>query len=179
MFSARRLPWFLAVVLIASAVALAGCGKKGASEKLAEGMMEKTLERATGGDVDLDIGGGGDNVTIKTEDGITTMSETTEWPTDMFTDLPKFTYGQVERVHRTRNNQNAEQGMTIWITGVEEGAIEKYSKDLEGAGWQSQMTIASGEGGMVSAQKGNLGLTVAYNYEEKTAALNVFSGAEE
>ncbi len=179
MFSARRLPWFLAVVLIASVVALAGCGKKGASEKLAEGMLEKGLERATGGDVDLDIGGGGDNVTIKTEDGTTTMSETTEWPTDMFTDVPKFTYGKVERVHRTRNNQNDEQGMTIWIVELEDGGVEKYAKDLEGAGWQSQMSIAGGEGGMVSAQKGNLGLTVAYNTQDKTAALNVFKGMEE
>ncbi len=179
MLRGRWLLWLLVMVLAVSVAVLVGCGKKGASEKLAEGMMEKTLESATGGDVDLDLGGGGKDVTIKTEEGTTTMSETTEWPTDMFTDVPKFTYGKVERVHRTRNNQNDEQGMTIWITGVEDGAVEKYSKDLEGAGWQSQMSIASGEGGLVTAQKGNLGLTVAYNNEDRTAALNVFKGMEE
>jgi len=179
MVRARRLSWFLVLVLAVSVAALGGCGKKGASEKLAEGMMEKTLESATGGDVDLDLGGGGKDVTVTTEEGTTVMSETSEWPTDMFTDVPKFTYGKVERVHRSRDTQNAELGMTIWIVELEDGAAEKYTEDLKGAGWQSQMTVASGEGGMLSAQKGDEGLTFSYNTGDKTAGLNVFRATNE
>lgn len=177
MLHERRFWWFLVVVLAVSVVALAGCGKKAASEKVAEGMLEKTLENATGGDADVDLGGG--DVTITTKEGTTTMSEASEWPSDMFAEVPKFTYGVVERVNRSRNTQNEQQSMTVWIADVQDGAIEKYTKDLEGAGWESQMSITSGQGGMVTAQKGNLGLTVAYNSEDKTAALNVFSGANE
>jgi hypothetical protein len=179
MIRAHRLSWLLVLVLAVSVVALAGCGRKAASEKLAEGMMEKTLEKATGGDVDLDLGGGGKDVTIKTKDGTTTMSETTEWPSDIFTEVPRFTYGKVERVSRTTDTQNGQKSMMVWIVELQEGGVEKYEKELEGAGWESQMSIAGGEGGMISAQKGNLGLTVSYNTQDHTAAFNVFSGAEE
>jgi len=45
----------------------AGCGKKKSDEKLAEGMMERTLKSATGEKADVDVNG--ENVTITTPQG--------------------------------------------------------------------------------------------------------------
>jgi hypothetical protein len=69
--------------------------------------------------------------------------------------------------------------MMVWVVEVQEGAIEKYSKDLEGAGWEVQMSVAGGEGGMVTAQKGNLGLSIMYNNEDRTTVVNAYSGVNE
>ncbi len=178
MFCGHRLHWSLVAVLVVSVVALVGCGKKSDSEKQAETMMEKTLEHATGGDVDVDLGGGGD-VTVKTEEGTTTMSETTEWPADMFSEVPRFTYGVIERVTRSEQTHDSQKSVMIYFRDLQNGGPEKYGKEIEAAGWQSQMNMAAGKGGMISAQKGNLALTLTYNYEDRMAVLNVFSGADE
>lgn len=177
MFCGHRAWLLLVVVLVVSVVAVVGCGKKDSSDKLAEGVAEKTLGKVLGGGAEVDLDGG--DVTIKTEDGTTKMSETAEWPSDMFSGVPEFTYGVVERVSRTKDTTSGQTSMTVWLREVKDDALEKYGSDLEGAGWEAQTTMTSGEGGMISAQKGNLGLTVMYNKEDQFAALNVFSAAAE
>lgn len=162
-------------VLVLSVFMAAGCGRKETGEKVAEGMLEGTLERATGEDAEVDLGGG--DVTIKTEEGTTTMSETAEWPSDMFADVPEFTYGVVERVTRS-DRQGGQKAMTVYFRELRADGPESYAKDLESAGWQSQMSMAAGKGGMINAQKGDLALSLMYNNDDKEAVLNVYSGAQ-
>lgn len=52
-------------VTVTVALALAGCGK--AAENLAERGLEEAIERESGGEVDIDLGGGGFNV--ETDEG--------------------------------------------------------------------------------------------------------------
>lgn len=176
--SGRRLQsGLMLVALLLSVLVAAGCGKKESGEKLAEGMMEKTLESATGGDVDVDLGGGGDNVTIKTKDGTTTMSETSEWPSDMFSDVPRFTYGVVE--HVTKGVEGGMQKFNVHLRDVEDGALEKYDADIRAAGWESQSMTQSDEGGMISAQKGGVALQFMYNKKDHRGIVIAFLVPEE
>jgi hypothetical protein len=166
----------LGVVVLLVGVVAVGCGKK-AGERAAEGLMERTLERATGGDADVDLGGGGKDVTIKTEQGTTTMSETAAWPADFMTDVPEFKYATIERVSRTVGAKDGQFSMTVWFNSLQEGGVDKYVEELKAAGWQVQQVIEAGQGGMVSAQKGeDTGLNIAYNSEDGTGAVNAFTG---
>jgi len=168
----------LGVVVLLVGVVAVGCGKK-AGEKVAEGLMEKTLERATGGDADVDLGGGGKDVTIKTDQGTTTMSETAAWPDDFMPEVPEFTYGTIERVSRTVGTKEGQRSMTVWFKDLQEGGIDKYVEELKAAGWQVMQVIEAGQGGMASAQKGEgTGLNVAYNIEDNTGAVNAFTGMD-
>jgi hypothetical protein len=167
----------LGVVVLLVGVVAVGCGKK-AGEKAAEGLMERTLERATGENVDVDLGGGED-VTIKTDQGTTTMSETASWPADFMTDVPEFKYATIERVSRTVGTKEGQLSMTVWFNSLQEGGVEKYVEDLKASGWQIQQITAAGKGGMVMAVKGEeAGLSVAYDTEEGTGAVNAFTGMD-
>jgi hypothetical protein len=175
MFHERWGRALLGVLLVASLVAFVGCGKKPSGEKTAENMMEKTLEKATGEKADVNIEGG--NVSIKTGNSSMEMKETSEWPADMFSDVPRFTYGVVERV-----TSGQEGGMTkfnVYIRDVEEGAFEKYGADIKAAGWESQSTMQSDDGGMISAQKGNIALQFIYGKKDKTGVVLAYSMPEE
>jgi len=163
----------LGVVLLASALLLVGCGRNDAGEKVAEGLMEKMLEQGSGGDVDVDLGGG-DDVTVTTEEGTTTMSETTEWPSDMFEGVPQFTYGVVERVTRS-DRADGNKAFMVYIRDMAADGPENYKKDMEAAGWQSMMSTAAGAGGMINAQKGNVALSLTYNNEDKTAVVTAYT----
>jgi hypothetical protein len=161
----------LVIMLVVSVAVFAGCGKKASDEKTAENMMEKTLEKATGEKTDVNIEGG--NVTIKTGDSSVEMKETSEWPADMFSDVPRFNYGVVERV-----SSGQEGGMTkfnVYLRDVADDAMEKYGADIKAAGWESQSTMQSDEGGMISAQKGNLALQFIYGKKDRTGVVIAFS----
>jgi hypothetical protein len=171
MFCERRFCWLLAIVLAVSVVAFVGCGKKESGEKVAENMMERTLEKATGEKTEVDVEGG--DVSIKTGDSSVEMKETSEWPADMFSDVPRFAYGTVERV-----SSGQEGGMTkfnIYVRDVADDAMDKYGADMKAAGWQSQSVMESDEGGMLSAEKGNIALQVIYNKKDRTAVVIAFS----
>ncbi len=161
------------VVLLGVLVAL-GCGKQKANDKLAEGMAERTLEHAIGGHADVDIKG--EDVEVKTDQGRMQMTKTTDWPSDMFSGVPRFTYGVIERV--AKSEQDGRKSYNIYLRDVQDGAVEKYQTDIKEAGWESQSMMQSDAGGMVSAQKGNLGLQFVYNKSDRTGVVMAFSAPE-
>jgi hypothetical protein len=164
----------LVAVVLLSILLAAGCGKKKSDEKLAEGMMERTLESATGEKADVDLNG--ENVTIKTGQGRVEMAKTGEWPSDMFSDVPRFTYGVVERV--SREQADGMQKFNVYLRDVEAGAFEKYDADVKAAGWESQAMMQGDSGGMISAQKGNLALQFVYGKDDRTGVVIAYSMPE-
>ncbi len=174
MFGRRLQCGLMMVALLLSVVVVAGCGKKTSDEKLAEGMMEGTLERATGEKTDVDLNG--DNVTITTADGTTELSNTNEWPADMFPEVPRFTYGVVENV--SKGDEGGMKKFNVFLKEVEDGAFEKYDADIRAAGWGSQSTTQTDEGGMISAQKGNMALQLMYDSRDRTAIVIAYTVPE-
>lgn len=162
------------VALLLSVLVAAGCGKKKSDEKLAEGMMERTLKHTTGEKADVDLNG--ENVTITTGDGRVEMTKTSEWPSDMFSDVPRFTYGVVE--HVSKGQEGGMQKFNVHLRDVEDGAFEKYHADIKAAGWESQSMMQGDSGGMISAQKGNLALQFVYGKEDRTGVVIAYSMPE-
>jgi len=174
MFGRRLQCGLMLVALLLSVLAAAGCGKKASGEKAAETAMEGMFERATGEKTDIDVNG--DNVTITTADGSVEMSDTSEWPSDMFPEVPRFTYGVVE--HVSKGDEGGMVKFNVHLKDVEDGAFEKYDADIRAAGWEAQSTMQTDDGGTISAQKGNMALQLMYNRRDKTALVIAYTFQE-
>ncbi len=171
-------PWrpeaLFGVALVASLFMLSGCSKKDATEKLGETMSERMLERATGGEADVDIDG--QNVSVKTKDGNVQMTSTDQWPSDMFAAVPPFPYGKVERV-----TSGVEEGMkkfNVWLRDVPDDASDRYHAELKAAGWESQITMMGEQGGMLNAQKGTLAVQFMHAKHNKAGVFVAYEVSE-
>ena len=78
----------LAVAMIGFALVATSCGA--AAEKLSEEAAERALESASGGDVDLDISGDGDEFTVNvdSEDGTFSIGSDVELPSELQIPVP-------------------------------------------------------------------------------------------
>mgnify|MGYP000908127745 CR=1 FL=1 len=159
------------VVLVMCALLAPGCGKK-AEEKGAEKMMEKALSEATGKETTVDLQKEGD-VHIENKDMQVDITSTSTWPADMFPEVPKFDAGAIERV--VTSNEGGVKKFNIYFNDIKDGAVKQYAETLKAKAWDvNQMQM--GDGGMLNAQKGKLGVTFAYSTKDKKdGMLAVFS----
>jgi len=131
-------------------VGVGACGK--VSDKVGEKVAEKSIEGATGADVDASD----DGVTIKTKDGEYSSKTTKElpkgWPSDI---LPVADGFAIENVTETKT---AEGTMSIVSTKGSKGAgelVDSYVDAFEANGVEVAMQTKSGDGGMVNGTKGD------------------------
>lgn len=169
MISAKVFARIVMCIMIAGALLIGGCGKK-SEEKTAEETMENMLKVSTGKDVDVNIQG--KDIKIEGQDSKAQLSETSVWPPEMFEDVPKFTAGKIEHVTKTQEGSN--QTFNIFFVDIEGDALKKYTTALNEKGWKTQL-MDMGKGGMISAQKDNLGMNFSFNAEDKKGLLAVFS----
>lgn len=141
-------------------VGAGACGK--VSDKVGEKVAEKSIEGATGADVDASD----DGVTIKTKDGEYSSKATKElpkgWPSDI---LPVADGFAIENVTETKT---AEGAMSIVSTkGSKDAAelVDSYVDAFEANGVEVAMQTKSGDGGMVSGTKGETSYQVMIGSE--------------
>ncbi len=165
-----------AVVAVAAFLVLTSCGggEKAANER-AEAGIEKVMKATTGKDADVEIEG--KSVKIKGEGFSHDMSETSQWPADMFPGVPEFTFGKIERV--SKGEEGGMMKFNIFLRDMEPGGVEKYVAVLKRAGWRADITAMGGKGGLVAGQKGDLGMNFMYSTERGDGMLAVFSGMDE
>jgi hypothetical protein len=118
----------------------------------------------------------GKSVKIKGEGFKHDITETTEWPADMFEGVPEFTFGKIERV--SKGEEGGMMKFNIYFHDIEQGGVERYVNLLKEAGWQADL-IGGPQGGIVSGQKGELGLNFMFSTEDGTGMLAVFSGMKQ
>ena len=160
----------LGIVVIVAIAMPTGCSKEKASEK----MTEKMIEKATGEKTDVDLDGG--DVRVKTGETDVHMTKTDEWPSDMFESVPRFTYGKVERV--TSATEGGMKKFNVYLREVPDDASDRYAAELKQAGWDVQVMAMGPKGGMMSAQKGQIGVQFAHNKGEKTGVFIAFQVEE-
>jgi hypothetical protein len=130
-----------------------------------ERMMERAFEGATGGQYDIDRNGDGGSIKIKGEDG--SQIEITSdgggklpagWPSSVpLSGNAKIEYGG------TVSDGSGGKNLSVSFTtndSVSEVA-EFYADKLGSNGWTVEANIATGDGAMISAKKGN-DVAVAY-----------------
>ncbi|MBN1425019.1 hypothetical protein JXA88_10715 [Candidatus Fermentibacteria bacterium] len=157
-------------VLAACWACVVACGGKSTGERLAEKAMEKAMERGGVKDADVDMKSG--KVRFKTEEGDGEISYQEEgWPKDLPHSVPEFSLGKVKGVIRTERAEK--QSWNIVLESLEDGAVAKYAKQLEGKGWAIMSQMTTQEGGMVQATKDDLLLIGMFNTEDGEGSLSI------
>jgi hypothetical protein len=174
-----RIPKYSAVVgvvsILVGLLVFASCGRgEKAANKQAEAVAEKILKATTGKDAKVEIDG--KSVKIKGEGFKHDLTQTTEWPADIFAGVPEFTFGKIERV--SKGEEGGMMKFNIYLTDIEQGGVERYVNLLKEAGWQADF-VGGPQGGLVSGQKGELGLNFVLNTEDGSGMLAVFSGMKQ
>jgi hypothetical protein len=163
-----RIGLVLAVIALCAIVA-GGCGKK-AEEVTAEKMMGKAMSAATGKETKVDLNNG--NVHVENKDMKVDIASSSTWPADMFADVPKFTDGTIERV--VSSNEGGMKKFNIYFNSIKDGSIKQYTQSLKSKGWDANL-MDMGKAGIISASKGNLGISFSYSAEKKDGMLAAFS----
>jgi hypothetical protein len=159
-----------AAVAIAAVALLAGtaCKSKSVAEQAAENRIERAMEKATGGKVDIDLRGGTMKVQTPEGESVLTTGEQ-KWPEDLPEGMVKFGEAKVRAVSRSV----AEDGKTwtVHLMDVGENALTAFTDKLREEGWTIESAMNMGQGGMVQATKDDLMVNVISNTEEKAAVV--------
>lgn len=149
------------ILLIAVLSATLGCGRRSTDSQ--SGAVAETLVSAPSGKQGKDAPG---------EVAIPTISETSEWPADLSTEVPEFTFGKVERVSKTLDGTSSK--FTVYLHEIEPGGADRYLELLRQGGWKVERMDLGAQGSMLNGQKGELGITLTYSDERKDGMLAVF-----
>lgn len=163
----------LAVLCGVGALVLGNVFKNTVEDEISEGFTEELLDTATGGQVDIDADD--DSYTWETEEGSGTAGTAAEWPEDIPSDIPEFTYATIESNFSLSDETG--KGWSMTFTDPDADAVDKYSSELESDGWTIVSTLASGTMKMISAEKDSYTMTVSCDTEDSGCSLMV--GEEE
>ncbi|MBK9013798.1 MAG: hypothetical protein IPM82_06765 [Saprospiraceae bacterium] len=147
-------------MLALTCIALLACftmlSCKSRSEKQGEQLMEETIEKSTGEDVDVDAQG--QKLTIETEQGKAEIAYAGEkWPDDAPADVPEFKFGTIKG--STKSDTPEGNAWTIAFENVPADVLDKYEAELKKAGFKTTKIKVNDDQGTVMAEKGNLNVT--------------------
>jgi hypothetical protein len=141
----------LVICLAALAISVTGC------QLLAQKATEGAIKTATGGAVDVN----GGSVTLKGKDGSqATVSGDTKIPADFPSDVPMRDDGTVKAVITNQTANGKSYMINIRFKVPQTELLDWYKTALLAGGWNVTTTVATGDGGMVAADKGDIGLNV-------------------
>jgi len=158
-----------AVLISFLAIVSCGGGEKAANE-MAEKGMEKAMKSSTGKDTAVQLDG--KSVKIKQEGLTAEMTETSQWPSDMFAEVPEFTFGKVVRV--SKGEDNGMMKFNIYFNDLDPEGPDKYATLLKSAGWQANVMKMGPRGAMITGQKGDIGMNFMIGIEKREGMLAVF-----
>lgn len=127
---------------------LASCGvKQNLNEKIAEKVTEGVINKATDGQLDVDLKG--DELTLKGKDGEKVTIGDTKWPkTGAGNLLPEFKKGKIT------STMNSENGCMIIIEEVAEKDYKAYLEEIKEQGFTNEIVeFSSGTAESYSANK--------------------------
>lgn len=154
----------LSVVMLLS---LGACGaKKKLNEKVAEKITEGVIEKATGGEAQLDIDK--DRLTIKGKDGEEYSFGENEWPKGKKADLiPEFKKGKIVSV------MNSDDTSVIILEEVEENDFKEYIEKLRDLGFTNNVIEVSSGEDMGFYANSNEETVVSVTYNAGNRILNI------
>jgi hypothetical protein len=141
----------LLICLTGLTLSVTGC------QFIARKATEGAISGATGGAVNVN----GDSVTIKGKDGSqATVSGDTKIPADFPSEVPMRDDGTVKAVVTSQASGGTGYMINIQFKVPQTELLDWYKTELEKGGWTVTSTVATGDGGMVAAEKGDLQVNI-------------------
>lgn len=138
---------------------------KQAGEKTQEKTLEKAIEQGGGEKADVDIDD--QKITIETEEGkMQINADDNQWPANAPAEVPELKVGQIAGTTTSESEQG--RNWSIRYTGVPTEELDRYGAVLKSKGFKIT-TMKGPKGGMVSGEKGNLG--VIFTVSEKISSV--------
>jgi hypothetical protein len=160
-----------AAVVLLGLFLMLGCSSQSSEEKKAEDMAKRMIKQTTGKDVDVKMQGG--KIEFKGQDFKSEIAETSVWPSDMFPEVPPFTFAKIERV--SKGNEGGMQKFNIYYKDLNSDGINQYAEILKKNGWRTNIMQMGDKGGYLNAQKGKLGMNFGFSLERKDGLLAVYN----
>jgi hypothetical protein len=161
----------ISVILLSILVmlTLASCGvKQSLDEKIAEKVTEGVINKATGGEANIDIDKG--ELTLKGEDGEKITFGENKWPKGEAASLiPEFKKGKIVTAI------NSDKACTVVIEQVEEKDFKKYVEELKNRGFTNDAAeLSSGSSQSYGAHLNeNTMAFVMYDSEQKALTISI------
>jgi hypothetical protein len=162
----------LAVLCGVGALVLGKVLKDKVGDTISEEIGEELLEGATGGEVEIDADD--ETYTWEAEDGSGTIGSAAEWPDDIPSSIPEFTYATIESNFSLSDESG--QGWSMTFSDSDANAIDRYTNDMESEGWSIVSTLTSGTVVMFTAEKDSY--TVTASCDSENDACTVMVGVE-
>lgn len=153
----------IVIVVLALGFVVNSFFSKNAGEKMAENILEKQF----GGDVKIDSDNG--SVSVKNENGNFSAGEAAQWPSDMPSDVPKFTAGKITMAASV---STGDKGWQVGVSEVSKEDFTAYNSLLISNGWKN-IGVFDANVGMAQMTKGNSSLLVIFNAEDGSLSLTV------
>ncbi len=141
-----KMTLIIAIGLMA-ALLLSGCGLIGdkIGEKATEKAIEKSLESSSGGNAKVDVSKDGSmEITNKDGSGSMKIGSAYEWPSNLPSDVPKFSGGNITAV--MENSTADQKNWMVMLEKVPATAPDAYKAAVEQAGWKMTYTTKSADG---------------------------------
>jgi len=156
----------LIICLAALALSVTGC------QLVAQKATEGALKTATGGAVDVK----GDSVTLTGKDGSqATVAGDQKIPADFPSDVPLRDDGTVNAVITNQTANGKSYMINIRFKVPQNEVLDWYKTELEKGGWTITSTVATGDGGMVAADKGSISINVVTGSESTEGYTSVIT----
>lgn len=156
----------LAVAGLSVPVLISSC--KNAGQKASDEAIEKTVENATGKDVEVNTGN--ETMEIEMNGGkVKYDGNIKSWPDDIPAEVPEFTYGKIDGA--TISDVDNKIAYTFKIPDLSIDALKAYDKDLKAKGFESVLMLIGDKGGTITAEKD--GLSVALMGGDGNGSLSV------
>lgn len=160
----------ISVILLSILVmlTLASCGvKQSLDEKIAEKVTEGVIDKATGGEANIDIDKG--ELTLKGEDGEKITFGENKWPKGEAASLiPEFKKGKIVTAI------NSDKACTVMIEQVEEKDFKNYVEELKNRGFTNDAAELSSASQSYGAHLNeNTMVFVMYDSEQKALTISL------
>ena len=159
------------VVIIISVLVLLGIGGYFISafviNKIGGSLVENVVEKGTGGNVKVDTKTG--SAELKTNEGSINVGSSAQWPSDLPSDVPKFSVGKITMSTKVTT---VPKGWSVLISDVTENDVTNYKNNLIAKGWVEESSASFGVS-FVQLTKGNLNITLAYDGSSKGLSMTV------
>lgn len=164
-----RAPLLLTSSLLSLAI-LSACG-----QNTAERMMEKTIEKETGGQVNIDSKNG--MMKVQTSEGNFEIGGSTlpeDWPSD----APAYPGASIQYSASGLQAESAGQGVMLTTTDSLQTVIDFYTAEMKSNGWKIEGSMNAGTTSTIAGSKGDRVFTVVVTSVDTQTSITLALGTK-